>query len=160
VTVVSVRKDAEALTVTIVARFDAAIGRVWQLWSDPRLLERWWGPPDYPATVLEHDLRPGGRVTYRTTGAEGDEHGGWWHVLTLDPPRRLEFEDGFADEPYAGLPPTVVRVTLAERDGGGTDMEIVFAFPTLEAMEQIIAMGFEDGLTGAVGQIDEVLAVN
>jgi uncharacterized protein YndB with AHSA1/START domain len=50
-TVISVVEDADARTLTITARFDAPIGRVWQVWSDPRQLERWWGPPMYPATV-------------------------------------------------------------------------------------------------------------
>ena len=46
---------------TITAEFDATVERSWQLWADPRQLERWWGPPTYPATVVEHDLVPGGR---------------------------------------------------------------------------------------------------
>jgi uncharacterized protein YndB with AHSA1/START domain len=160
VPVIAVTKDAEARTMTLTARFDAAIERVWELWSDPRRLERWWGPPDYPATVLEHDLRPGGSVAYLTTGAEGDRHHGWWRVRAVDPPRYLEFEDGFGDEagePDAALPVTEVRVTLAEQDHGGTDMEIVWVFPSLEAMEQMIAMGMDSGLTDAVGQIDALL---
>ena len=55
-TVTAVRKDPEALTMTLDAEFDAPAERVWQLWADPRQLERWWGPPTYPATV--HDARP------------------------------------------------------------------------------------------------------
>ena len=66
-TVISVVKDADARTLTITARFAAPIARVWQVWSDPRQLERWWGPPGYPATVTEHDLAPGGTVAYAIT---------------------------------------------------------------------------------------------
>ena len=96
-TVTSVVKDADARTMTITARFDAPIDRVWQIWSDPRQLERWWGPPSYPATVTEHDLTPGGTVAYSMTGPEGDRHRGRWRVRAVDPPHALEFEDGFAD---------------------------------------------------------------
>ncbi|MEJ7695518.1 MAG: SRPBCC domain-containing protein [Candidatus Limnocylindrales bacterium] len=46
-TVTAVRKDPEDLTLTITAQFDASPERVWQLWADPRQLERWWGPPTY-----------------------------------------------------------------------------------------------------------------
>ncbi|MGH2353833.1 MAG: SRPBCC family protein, partial [Chloroflexota bacterium] len=64
-TVTAVRKDAQSRTLTLEAEFHASPERVWQLWADPRQLERWWGPPTYPATVeahdLAHDLRPGGR---------------------------------------------------------------------------------------------------
>ena len=70
-TVTDVRKDPDALTLTITSVFDAAVDRVWQLWADPRRLERWWGPPTYPATFVDHDLTPGGRVTYFMTGPEG-----------------------------------------------------------------------------------------
>ena len=55
-TVTSFRKDPEALTMTITAELDATVERAWQLWADPRQLERWWGPPTYPATVVDHDL--------------------------------------------------------------------------------------------------------
>ena len=71
-TVTAVRKDLEALTMTLEAEFDASADRVWQLWADPRQLERWWGPPTYPATFTKHDLSPGGHVAYHMTGPEGD----------------------------------------------------------------------------------------
>ena len=59
-TVTGVHEGPRALTMTVTAEFDAPVERVWQLWADPRQLERWWGPPTYPATVVEHDLAPGG----------------------------------------------------------------------------------------------------
>ena len=76
-TVTAVQKDASALSMTVVADFAASPERVWQLWSDPRQLERWWGPPTYPATVDSHDLQPGGRVTYHMTGPGGDQPRGY-----------------------------------------------------------------------------------
>ncbi|MEK6441902.1 SRPBCC family protein [Pseudonocardia sp. T1-2H] len=160
-TLTSVDKDPETRTMTFTAQFDAPVARVWQVWSDPRQLERWWGPPTYPATVVDHDLTPGGSVTYLMTGPEGDKHRGWWRVQAVDAPHRLEFEDGFADHagnPNADLPTTTVRVTLREQAGGGTRMEIASTFPSLEAMEQLIAMGMEEGMAAAIGQIDQLLA--
>ena len=71
-TVTAIRKDPAALTMTLTAEFDASPTRVWELWADPRQLERWWGPPTYPATVTAHDLAPGGRVEYHMTGPGGD----------------------------------------------------------------------------------------
>jgi len=70
-TVTNVEKDAAALTMTITADLDAPVARAWQLWEDPRQLERWWGPPMYPATFLEHDLAPGAcsRSMRRTTSS-------------------------------------------------------------------------------------------
>ena len=158
--VTSVRKDPESMTMTIAAEFDAPIERVWQMWSNPRRLERWWGPPTYPATVVDHDLSPGGSVTYYMTGPDGDQPCGWWRVLAVDAPRRLEFEDGFADdagEPNPDMPTMTMLVTLDEGAEGRTRMVIETRFPSPEAMEQMISMGMEEGMTSAVEQIDELL---
>jgi uncharacterized protein YndB with AHSA1/START domain len=159
-TVTSVRKDPQALTMTITAELDATPDRAWQLWADPRQLERWWGPPTYPATVVDHDLVPGGRVSYFMTGPEGDQAHGWWRVLAVDAPRRLELVDGFAKEdgePNDALPTTTTVVTLRERAGGGTTMVIEARFPSLEAMEQLVSMGMEEGMAAALAQMDEIL---
>ncbi|HEY3522871.1 MAG TPA: SRPBCC domain-containing protein, partial [Candidatus Limnocylindrales bacterium] len=160
-TVTAVRKDTSALTMTLDAEFDASPDRVWQLWADPRQLERWWGPPTYPATVTSHDLRPGGRVEYHMTGPEGDQPHGYWQVVEADPPRRLVFRDGFADadgRPNTDMPMNDVRVSIAEIETGRTRMSIESVFPDAAAMEQLLAMGMEEGLTEAVGQIEAILA--
>jgi uncharacterized protein YndB with AHSA1/START domain len=118
--ITSVDTDYDNLTITLIADFDAPIKQVWELWSDPRKLERWWGPPTYPATFEKHDLAPGGEVTYFMTGPEGDTRG-MWRVTAVDPPTSLEFTDAFADAdgaPIADMPGSRVRVRLTERDGG------------------------------------------
>ena len=160
-TVTAVQKDPKALTMTVTAEFDASAERVWQLWADPRQLERWWGPPTYPATFTKHDLAPGSRVEYHMTGPEGDQPRGYWDVLETDPPHRLVFRDGFANDdgaPNDALPRNEGRVTIEEVGNGRTRMSIESIFPSTEAMEQILAMGMEQGLTDAIGQIDAILA--
>jgi uncharacterized protein YndB with AHSA1/START domain len=161
VTVTAVRKDANALTMTLDAEFEASPERVWQLWADPRQLERWWGPPTYPATFTRHDLAPGSRVEYHMTGPEGDQPKGYWDVLETDPPHRLVVRDGFANDdgtPNDALPRGEMRVTIEDIGDGRTRMEITSIFPNAEAMEQVLAMGQEEGLKQAVGQIDAILA--
>jgi uncharacterized protein YndB with AHSA1/START domain len=160
-TVTAVRKDPHALTMTLDAEFDATPDRVWQLWSDPRQLERWWGPPSYPATFTRHELRPGGRVEYHMTGPEGDQPHAYWEVQQVEPPHSLVVLDGFADEdgrPISEMPVNEFRVTIEAIGSGRTRMSIESTFPSIEAMEQLIAMGMEQGLSEAVGQIDAILA--
>lgn len=159
-TVINVDKDPERLQLTITAEFDAPASRVWQLWEDPRQLERWWGPPTYPATFVDHNLTPGGSVTYYMTGPDGDQSRGWWRILAVEPPNRLEFEDGFSDEdgaPNLDMPTIHMMVNLVDRDNGGTRMTIVDTFSSLAAMEQLIEMGMEEGMALALGQIDDLL---
>lgn len=161
-TVTNVHKDTAARTMTITAEFDAPVARVWELWEDPRLLERWWGPPTYPATFTQHSLTPGSTVKYHMTGPEGDQPAGWWRVLTVDAPHRLEFEDGFADDagnPNPDMPTMIIRVSLNEKAGGGTRMDVETRFPSPEAMDQLIAMGMDEGMAAAMGQIDDILAL-
>jgi uncharacterized protein YndB with AHSA1/START domain len=161
-TVTEVRKDVEARTMSFTAEFDAPTDRVWQLWADPRQLERWWGPPTYPATFTDHDLSPGGTVKYSMTGPEGDRHGGWWRVISVEPPKGLEFEDGFSDDagnPNPDMPTTQAKVSIEDRSGGGTVMTIVSTFASIEVFEQMAEMGMEEGMREALGQIDALLAV-
>jgi uncharacterized protein YndB with AHSA1/START domain len=160
-TVTAVRKDADALTLTVDAEFDASAERVWQLWADPRQLERWWGPPTYPATFTRHDLAPGSRVEYHMTGPEGDQPKGFWDILEAEPPRRLVFHDGFANAdgtPNTDIPANTAQVTIAELGDGRTRMSILSSFTNAASMEQMLAFGMESGLTEAVGQIDAILA--
>ncbi len=160
-TVTAVRKDPEALTMTLDAEFDAAPERVWQLWADPRQLERWWGPPTYPATFTRHDLAPGSRVEYHMTGPEGDQPRGYWDIVEVDAPHRLVVNDGFANSdgtPNTDLPQGTMLVTIEPFGAGRTRMTIESRYASAEAMEQLLAMGEEQGLTEAVGQIDAILA--
>ncbi len=160
-TVTDIRKDPDALTMTVDSEWDAPIARVWQLWADPRQLERWWGPPSYPATVVDHDLRPEGKVSYYMTGPEGDQHHGWWRVLAVEEPHHLAVEDGFADDagnPDDTMPRMQMTVTLAELPTGATRMLVETRFPSREAMDQMIEMGMEEGIKAGIGQIESILA--
>jgi uncharacterized protein YndB with AHSA1/START domain len=160
-TVTGVRKDPQRLTLTVEAEFDASADRVWQLWADPRKLERWWGPPNYPATFTKHDLTPGSRVQYHMTGPAGDQSHGYWDILEVEPPRRMLLRDGFANAdgtPNTDMPITTIRVDIEEVTQGRTRMTIESVFPSIEAMEQILATGTDEGLTQAVSQIDAILA--
>jgi uncharacterized protein YndB with AHSA1/START domain len=160
VAVVSTHKDVQALTMTFVAEFDASVERVWQVWQDPRQLERWWGPPTWPATFSQHDFAVGGWSRYHMTGPEGQKSHGWWTITAIDPPRRLEFDDGFADD--SGEPVSTVDVAHAvvtlESAGSGTRMTTVTTFASEGQLQQHLAMGVEEGTRLAMGQIDALLA--
>ena len=159
-TVISTAQDLEALTLVLVAEFAAPPERVWEVWSDPRQLERWWGPPTWPATFEEHDLVVGGSSRYYMTGPEGEKARGWWRFLTVDAPRRLEFEDGFSDdsgEPDPTMPTIRAEVDL-EATEAGTRMTVTSRFATVEQMQQLAEMGMVEGITAAMGQIDDLLA--
>ena len=159
-TVVSSHADVEALTLTFVAEFNAGVERVWQVWEDPRQLERWWGPPTWPATFEQHEFVVGGRCRYYMTGPEGEKSWGWWAITAIEAPHRLEFDDGFAGEdgePLAAMAPTHAVVTL-EATEAGTRMTTVTTFDTADQLQELVTMGVVEGTRQAMGQIDDVLA--
>jgi uncharacterized protein YndB with AHSA1/START domain len=157
-TVTQVDKDPQALTMTMTAEFDQPVEHAWQLFADARRLERWWGPPTWPATFTEHELTPGAVSEYYMTGPDGERAGGWWRIRSVDAPRALEFDDGFGSPGDETMPVMIMRVTLSEREGGGTRLVLETTYPSAEAMEQVLSMGMEEGLTLAMGQMDAILA--
>lgn len=160
-TVTAVAKDPQRCSMTIVAEYPHDADRVWQLWADPRRLERWWGPPTHPATVTDHDLTPGGVVRYFMTGPDGERYHGGWRVIGAEAPHRLEFEDYFADETgteSTDLPQTRTVVSIDELGPGTTRMTIESHFSSPEAMAQLLEMGMEEGIRQALGQTDALLA--
>jgi uncharacterized protein YndB with AHSA1/START domain len=159
-TVISSTKNPESLSFTLVAEFDAGVDRVWQIWEDPRQLERWWGPPTWPATFDKHEFTPGGEASYYMTGPDGGKARGWWRITAVQAPTRLEFDDGFADDdgaPDEAMGTTHATVTL-EEIGDRTRMTILSTFESEEQLNQMVEMGMEEGMKEAAGQIDALLA--
>jgi len=161
-TVTAVRKDADTLTMSLDAEFEASPERVWQLWADPRQLERWWGPPGYPATFTKHDLSVGSRTEYYMTTPEGDTPKGYWKIVEVEPPTHLRALDGFANDDGSDnndMPgPGEMDIRIEDIGAGRTRMSIENLFPDQKTMEQLLEMGQEEGMKQALGQIDAILA--
>ncbi len=158
--VVDVKTDIDALTLTIVADFAAEVQRVWQIYADPRQLERVWGPPEFPATFVDHELSPGGRMNYYMTGPEGEKFCGYWRVTEVSEPDFFAFADGFADEqfnPNTDLPESQNVYSFAPHQGG-TRATFVATYSSAEGLQQVLDMGMIEGSSAAIGQIDELLA--
>jgi uncharacterized protein YndB with AHSA1/START domain len=158
--VTDVAHDIENLTLTITADFAAPVERIWQVYADPRQLEKVWGPPSYPATVVDHRLAPGSRTTYFMTGPEGDKHAGYWDITAVDEPVSFTFVDGFADadlNPNPDMPVSENTYTFTEHNGG-TRAVYVAKFASAEGLQQVLDMGVVEGSTQAINQIDDLIA--
>ena len=157
--VTSVRKDPDALTMTVVADFAAPLQRLWNAYADPRQLEMFWGPPTYPATFTRHDMFTGGRSAYAMVGPDGDVSRGYWEFLDVKAPHSFEVRDGFCHPdgtPNSAMPS--MRMTFAfEATPSGSRLTTTTYFGTLEELEQLVNMGMEEGVRQAMGQIDGVL---
>jgi uncharacterized protein YndB with AHSA1/START domain len=159
--VTDVTHDLDARTLSIVADFTAPPKRIWEVYADPRQLERVWGPPTHPATFVDHDLVPGGRMNYYMTSPEGEKYFGYWEVETVDEPNSFTFDDGFAlDEGFTKNPDLPVGrnvFTFAEHDGG-TRATFVSIYATPEALQTVLDLGVVEGATSAINQIDDLVA--
>lgn len=158
--VTDVTPDTDNLTLTINAEFAAPVERIWQIYADPRQLEQVWGPPGFPATVVEHSLVPGGRVHYFMTGPDGEKFAGWWAVSAVDEPRGFDFDDGFADADFNPLPqlPVSSNTYRFESTDTGTRATYVSTYASAEALQQVLDMGAVEGASAAINQIDDFVS--
>jgi len=159
--VTDVQHDLDALTRTITADFAAPVERVWEVYADPRQLERVWGPPGYPATFVDHDLVPGGRMNYFMTSPDGDKFYAYWDIATVDRPTSFTFKDGFAvDETFTANPemPESRQVFDFADVEGATRATFVATYADAESLQKVLDMGAVEGSTQAINQIDDLLA--
>ncbi|WP_334149713.1 SRPBCC family protein [Microbacterium sp.] len=157
--VTDVITDTDNLTMTVIADLAAPVERVWNAYTDPQQLERFWGPPGWPATFTKWDHTVGGRADYTMNGPRGEKASGTWEFLEIDGPRTFTVLDAFADEdgnPNPDLPSMRMTFTFAPSETG-TRMVNTSYFASLEALEQVVAMGAVEGTKLAMSQLDAVL---
>ena len=159
--VVHVEKSQEQKKLVLTSEWSASIANVWQLWANPRLLERWWGPPGFPTTFGDYELTTGGTITYLMVSPDGaDRFNGRWKIVEVDAPSRLVVAD--ADLDADGVPADGNGLTHIEVDiepaGDKTRMTVTARFDSIAGMEQELAMNFEEGMMACMSQIDALLA--
>ncbi len=157
--ITSIDKDVDALTMTVVADFPVPARRLWEAYSDPRQIEKFWGPPDWPATFPRHDMVVGGRSVYYMTGPDGERMNGHWKFLRVDAPRSFEFHDGFAhpDGTPDDTAPTMRVIFDFEDTDAGSRLTTTTWFDSLSDLETLVEMGMEEGARTAMAQIDQVV---
>lgn len=157
--VTTVRPDPDNLTLLVEASFDAPLDRLWNAYTDPRQIERFWGPPGYPATFHELDPVVGGHAFYTMTSPQGEVYGGTWDFTEVDPPNGFTVVDRFADaqgNPVDDMPVGTMAMRF-EATPEGLRLTCLSTFDSLESMEKQLEMGMLEGLRAAMGQIDLVL---
>ncbi|GAA1920971.1 hypothetical protein GCM10009775_11830 [Microbacterium aoyamense] len=157
--VTDVVADAEALTLTLTADFAAPAERVWNAFTEPRQLERFWGPPGYPATFTSFDFTVGGTAQYKMTSPQGEESFGSWEFLEIAPTSSFAVLDQFADadgNPVTEMPASRMTFAIASTAEGARLVSTTY-FTSAEALEQLVGMGMVEGATMAMNQLDRVL---
>ena len=152
--------DEKTLTLVIERRFQASKQRVWDAYSTRELLQQWWSPEHFSTTIRIFEFRPGGRWHYHMTGPDGTKY---WSLAIYRAIRdgvSIEYEDYFSDEQggaNSSLPST--RTHLAFRsDESDTIVTTTLKFASLDALQQLLKMGFEQGFASTCDKLDILLA--
>jgi uncharacterized protein YndB with AHSA1/START domain len=149
-----VDRTNNALVITV--DFTTDIETAWALWSDPRVLEQWWGPPEHPCVMSRFELSPGGEVRYVMTGPDGTQYLGWWQVIEVDAPTKLRIRDGFGESPElpsAEMPIATSSVTFTPV-ADAVRMTITSIYDSAEELQRALDLHMEEGFIAAVGQIE------
>jgi uncharacterized protein YndB with AHSA1/START domain len=158
--ITDVISNAQDLTLTVIAEYPVPVTRLWDAYADPRQLERFWGPREWPATFTRHDMAVGGESHYYMSGPEGQKAHGWWRFLAVEAYKQFEVQDGFGDdkgEPNFSMP-TMRMVFRFEDTPAGSRFVSTTTFASVENMETLVKMGMMEGMKSAMSQIDDVVS--
>lgn len=155
-------KDIGNARMHITREFNAPIERVWRAWTDPAIVDLWWAPKPWKAETKSHNLREGGEWLYCMNGPEGEKHWAKATFQKVEAPNLYEGLDAFCDEHGVVNPeiPFMHWKVEFEAKGDLTMVNVTITFDTLESLETIVSMGFQEGFTMAHGNLDELIEKN
>lgn len=150
----------ENKTIHVKREFDANPELVWQAWTTAELLDQWWGPRPWRAETKTMDFREGGCWHYAMVGPEGEKHWSRADYVAIVKEKSFTAKDGFCDENGTmnpAFPQNLWKNTFIPKESR-TQVDILLSFDTLADLEKTIEMGFKEGFTMGLNQLDELLA--
>ena len=155
-----ISKDVQNKKLRIVREFDAPVANVWRAWTESNLLDNWWAPKPWKAKTKSMDFSEGGFWLYCMEGPDGTQHWARADYLRITPGKSFVLVDSFCDE--AGNKIDTAPSMHWKNDfiptNTGTRVEVEITFASEADIEKIIEMGFKEGFTAALGNLDELLA--
>ncbi|TNE70938.1 SRPBCC domain-containing protein [bacterium] len=150
--------DKTAKTVFITREFDAELPLVWDAFTKQELLDQWWAPKPFTSKTISMEFKVGGRRFYAMVGADGVELGWQIHDYTsISPKTNFKFFNAFADKDQnLHLPGSNWDFSFSEFEGI-TKVNITIYNESLERMVKMIEMGFKEGFTMTLNELENVL---
>jgi uncharacterized glyoxalase superfamily protein PhnB/uncharacterized protein YndB with AHSA1/START domain len=146
--------------ITVEREFEAPIAHVWAAWTESELLDQWWAPHPWKARTKSMDFREGGHWLYAMVGPEGEEHWARADYKTIIPQKEFSLLDGFCDEEgniNTSLPRSAWKNSFKEEDDT-TTVNIEISMDKLSDLEYLVEMGFKEGFTAGLDQLDNYLS--
>ena len=158
---VTVNKDVNNKKITVVREFDAPVEAVWKAWTQKELLDQWWAPKPYKAKTRTLDFREGGQWIYAMVGPDGDESWVCVDFFKIVVNKSFTAEDYFCNEKgeRTNELPGMFWNNVFTSTGNGSKVSVELTFRSVEDLNKILELGFEEGYLSALGNLDELLAV-
>ena len=133
--------------------FDAPRRLVFDAFSKPELLRRWFGPHGWRLSVCEVEHRVGGGFRFVLCGPQGREMGMRGLYCEIVPPERSVHIETYDDYPGE----SIVTAVLTE-DGGKTTLTVTVTYPSAEVRDIVLQTGMEHGAAESYDKLAELLA--
>lgn len=151
--------DKDSKQIRVEREFDASLPMVWAAWTQAELLDQWWAPKPWQAKTKLLDFRPGGSWLYAMTGPEGEVHWSKADFKQIEPLKHFSTLDAFCDENGTINPDwsrSLWENTFSEK-GDSTVVTIIISYDKLDDLEKMIDMGFKEGFTAGLANLDLLL---
>lgn len=154
-----ITKDTAKKQIIIQRAFEAPCEKVWQAWTTPEILDQWWAPKPWKAVTKSFDFSPGGHWHYAMQGPAGEEIFAWVDYLLIDPKKSFTGEDAFCDAvgKKSGDMPSMHWNNEFQASGAITTITVTVTFWSDTDMQKIIEMGFEQGFSMGLDNLDVLL---
>ena len=154
----NVAKDFQEKSIVVSREFNAPLADVWRAFTESDLLDKWWGPSPWHVETKSQEFKPGGSWLYAMVGPEGQKHWARMDYIAITHHKGFEIKDSFCDENGAinqELPVSTGSNTFTET-AGGTKVAFKMIYPTEAALQTIVYMGFETGISMCFDQLEEL----
>jgi len=149
--------NKENKTVHIVREFNADLDLVWKTWTTAEMLDKWWAPKPYASRTKIMNFEVGGRRFYAMVSPEGQERWALQTYTSISPKTNFKMTSNFADkDENPDVPGSDWDLNFSEQNGT-TKVSITIKNESLERMEKMIEMGFREGFSMGLQQLDELL---
>ena len=151
--------DKTAKQVYVTKEFNAELPLVWDAFTKQELLDQWWAPKPWASKTKSMSFKEGGRRFYAMVSPEGQEHWSIQDFTSINPTTNFKFVDAFTDKDEvinSAFPSSEWDLNFSEQNNT-TTVKIIIKHKTLAALEQIMQMGFKEGFTMTLNELEILL---
>src|ERR1700733_12812949 len=119
--------------IKLIRIFDAPVEAVWDAWTDPEQVAKWWGPRGFTITHHSKDLRPGGSWKYTMHGPDGVDYPNVTKYFEVEKHKKLLYDHGGSEDREPLFRVTVLFSAIKDK----TKMDMTMTLSSPEAADEI-----------------------